>query len=141
VARYALRGRKLRMGDSFVSLMDEIRGRLELFECNLPERVDAMAVSPTSKLPFKVLLYREALIWRMAELGRAAFQSFERDRLVTAIVLARAAVETSAALWYLCAKVAAALGSNAIGDIDDYLIKLVGGMATGAHSYAAPRGR
>jgi len=32
VARYALRGRKLRMGDSFVSLMDEIRGRLELFE-------------------------------------------------------------------------------------------------------------
>jgi hypothetical protein len=71
VARYALRGRKLRMGDSFVSLMDEIRGRLELFECNLPERVDAMAVSSTSKLPFKVLLYREALIWRMAELGRA----------------------------------------------------------------------
>ncbi len=132
VAHYTLRERKLSMEDSLVSLMDEIRGTLELLESNLPERVDAMAVSPTSKLPFKVLLYREALIWRMVELGRAAFQSFERDRLVSAIVLARAAVETSAALWYLCAKVAAAVESNAIGDIDDYLIKLVAGTATGA---------
>jgi hypothetical protein len=120
------------MEDSLVSLTDEIRGRLELIESNLPNRVAAMAVSPTSKLPFKVLLYREALIWRMAELGRAAFQSFERDRLVSAIVLARAAVETSAALWYLCAKVSTALEANAVGDIDDYLMKLAAGMATGA---------
>jgi len=120
------------MKDSLVSLMDEIRGRLELLESNLPQRVDAMAVSPTSKLPFKVLLYREALIWRMVELGRPAFENFERDRLVSGIVLARAAVETSAALWFLCAKVAAAVASNAVGDIDDYLMKLVAGMATGA---------
>lgn len=120
------------MEDSLVALMDEIRGSLELLESNLPKRVDAKAVSPTSKLPFKMLLYREALIWRMAELGRTAFESFERDRLVSAIVLARAAAETSAALWYLCAKVAASVESNAIGDIDDHLMKLVAGMATGA---------
>ncbi len=119
------------MEDSLVSLMDEIRGRLVLLESSLLERVDAMAVSQTSKLPFKVLLYREALIWRMVELARAAFQSFERDRLVSAIVLARAAVGTSAALWYLCAKIAAAVELDAIGDIDDCMIKLVAGMATG----------
>lgn len=120
------------MEESLLSLMSEIRGRVELLESSLPKRVDAMAVSPTSKLPFKVLLYREALIWRIAELGRAAFENFEQDRLVTAIVLARAAVETSAALWYLCTKVAAAVASDSVGDIDQYLMKLVAGTATGA---------
>jgi hypothetical protein len=112
--------------------MDEIRGRLDLLESNLPDRVDGWALSPNSKIPFKVLLYREALIWRMVELGRSAFQSFERDNLVSAIVLARAAVETSAALWFLCAKVTAAVESNALGDIDEYLMKMVVGTATSA---------
>jgi hypothetical protein len=118
--------------DTIPSLMDEISGRLGLLESKLPKRVDAMAVSPISKLPWKALVHREALAWRMAELARAAFQNFERDTLVAAIVVTRAAVETSAALWYLYSKVDDAAESNAIGDIDDYLMKLLSGMATTA---------
>jgi hypothetical protein len=120
------------MEESLASVIDEVRQRLELLESSLPKRVDATAVSRTSKLPFKVLFYREALIWRMVELVRAGFENFERDKFVSAIVLSRAAVETSAALWYLCAKVASAVESNSVGDIDDYLMKLVAGIATGA---------
>jgi hypothetical protein len=120
------------MHKTLAFLMDEIRGRLETLESNLPARVDAMAVSRTSKLPFKVLLYREALIWRMAELARGAFDNFKTDNLVSAIVLARASVETTAALWYLCAKVATAVQSNNVGNIDEYLMKLNMGVATGA---------
>jgi hypothetical protein len=114
------------------ALMEEIRGRIELLESNLPTRVDAMAVSPISKLPYKALLYREALIWRMAELGREALESFEKNKLVSAIVLTRATVETSAALWYLCAKVDAVVKSSVVGHIDDYLMQLMMGTATGA---------
>ena len=66
----------------------------------------------------------------MAELGRAAFEEFEEDRLAAAIVLTRAAVETSAALWYLCGKVEASVESAEVGDIDDYLMKMNMGMAT-----------
>lgn len=109
--------------------MDEVRSNLELLESNLPTRVDAKSVS-TSKLPWKVLVHREALAWRMAELGRAAFQAFEQDTLVAAIVLTRAAVETSAALWYSYTKLDEAIESNAVGDIDEYLMKLLSGMAT-----------
>jgi hypothetical protein len=111
-------------------LLDEIRQRVALLESNLPKRVDAMAVSRISKLPHKVLFYREALIWRMAELGRTACEDFERDKLVSAIVLTRAAVETSAALWTLCAKVTATIESGLVGDIDEYLMRLVVGIAT-----------
>lgn len=112
------------------ALLDEIRQRLELFESNLPKRVDAMDVSRISKLPYKVLFYREALVWRIVEIGRSAFEDFGRDNVASAIVLTRAALETSAALWYLCAKVAAAVESGSVGDIDAYLVRLVVGIAT-----------
>jgi len=117
---------------SLGALMEEIRGRITWLESNLPVSVDAMAVSPESKLPFKVLLYRESLIWRMAELSRGAFDNFGADNLVSAIVLTRAAVETSAALWYLCGKVTTAVESNDVGNIDEYLMKMYVGIATGA---------
>jgi hypothetical protein len=120
------------MKESLPALMDEIRGRIELLESSLPASVDAMAVSRASKLPFKALLYRESLIWRMTELARGAFEDFGVDNLVAAIVLTRAAVETSAALWYLCGKVATSVESNDVGNIDGYLMKMYVGIATGA---------
>jgi cation transport regulator ChaC len=115
--------------ESLPSMMAEIRERLEMIESSLPRRVDAM-VSPDSKLPFNALLYREAVIWRMAELSRGAFENFEKDKLAIALLLTRAAVETSAGLWFLNAKLEAAVRADATGDIDDYLIKLGMGSRT-----------
>jgi hypothetical protein len=118
------------MEESAASLMDEIRKNLELLESSVPKLVDGWALSQMSKLPFKVLGYREALAWRMAELSRAAFEEFKRDSLAAAIVLTRAAVETSAALWFLCGKVGASVESAEVGDIDDYLMKMNMGIRT-----------
>lgn len=112
-------------------LITEIRQAVELLESNLPKQVDGFALSQKSKLPWKVVLYREALTWRFAELARNAFEDLTDEKLVSAIVLTRAAVEVSAALWYLCAKVSAAVDAGTVGDIDDYLMKLVMGTATG----------
>lgn len=69
-------------------------------------------------------------MWRMAELSRSALEDFEKDRLASAILLTRAAVETSAGLWYLSAKIDAALEAAAVGDIDDYLMRLSMGSRT-----------
>lgn len=121
-----------RTEESFGNLMDEIRDRLELFGKNLPKSVDGFALSQVSKLPWKVLVYRESLIWRMVELGRGAFENFENDKLVAAIVLTCVALETTAALWYLCAKVDTVVESKIVGDIDDDLMKMVVGIATTA---------
>lgn len=118
------------MEESTNLLMQEIRGNLDLLESNLQKRVDGWAVSQVSKLPFKALVYREALRWRMAELSRAAFEDFEKERLAAAIVLTRAAVETSAALWYLSAKIDDCVQSGQVADIDDYLMKMTMGIAT-----------
>lgn len=117
------------MEESIENLMTEIRGGLELLEGNLPHRVDPM-VSPASRLPFKALVYRAALSWRMAELSRGAFESFENNQIARAILLTRAAVETGAGLWYLGAKLDAAVKAGAEGDINDYLMKLMMGSRT-----------
>ena len=117
------------MTEFIQELMTEIRGRIEILDASLPLRVDAM-VSPDSKLPYKAVIYREALAWRMAELSRGAFENFERERLALAILETRAAVETSAALWYLHAKLDTTLKAGAMGDIDDFLMRLSLGSRT-----------
>ena len=124
------------MEKSIEDLVNEVCGRLELVESSLPHRVDAM-ISPESKLPFKALLYRGALIWRMAELSRGAFENFERNHLAVAILLTRAAVETSAALSYLSAKLDATLQAGTVGDTDDYLMRLLMGSRTNPELPAA----
>src|SRR6266571_1546541 len=111
-------------------LLTEVTSRLQLLESGRPSRLDAMAVSSISKLPFKALLYREALIWRITELGRSAVASFEKNKLASAILLTRATVETSAALRYLWTKLDAAVKSGAVGDLDEYLMKLSMGSRT-----------
>jgi hypothetical protein len=112
---------------SVESVMTEIRNRLALMEQSLPARLDAMAVSETARIPFKALWYRESLFWRMAELGRSAFEHFETDTLASAVLLTRAALETSAAVWYFRAKVAAVVESGIMGDIHDSLRQLIMG--------------
>jgi hypothetical protein len=120
-------------------LLDECRGRVQALESSLPKHLDAMDVSRTAKLPWKALLSRESLSWRMAELARSALESFENDKLVAGVTLARAAVETTAALWYLWGKLAAAVESNVVGDIEDPLMKLGMGIATEPPDTAMPR--
>jgi hypothetical protein len=118
------------MNDRHEVLLDEVRARVSLLKKSLPQELDGFAVSSESKLPFKVLLYREALIWRMSELSESACRQFETEDLISAIVLARAAVETAAALWYLHGKVNGAVSSSSVGEIDTYLMKLIGGTST-----------
>ena len=112
-------------------LMSEILENLELLESGLPRQVDGFALSQESKLPWKVVLYREALCWRIAELGRSAFESLNNDKLVSGIVLTRSAVEVTAGLWFLHEKVANVVESKTVRDIDKYLMSLSMGTATG----------
>jgi cation transport protein ChaC len=116
--------------ESLRSLLGEIRDRLNRLEATLPRRVDGFALSPDRKLPMKAMLYREALIWRMAELSRSALENLEKENLCAAVILIRAAVETTAGLWYLRTKLDDAVTNQSKGDIDDFLMKLLMGSKT-----------
>jgi hypothetical protein len=114
-------------------MLAEVRKRIKLLENSLPKQIDPIGISRT-KLPFKVLSYREALIWRVVELAHAAHRIFEAGQIVASIVLTRSAVETNAALWYLDERVSSALAQNKLGDLDDCVVRLLAGTYKWASS-------
>jgi hypothetical protein len=105
--------------------LEEIRRSLAVLEANLPMEVDGFALSSTTKLPFKALWFRDSLCWRMAQLSRSALSSFEDKKLASAILLARASMETCAALWYLSEILEGAVDAQVIGETDQHLMQLL----------------
>jgi hypothetical protein len=101
----------------------ETAERLARFEKSLPRRMDPVAMSK-SKIPFKADAYRKTLIWRATQLGHCALENFRREWVAAAVLLTRATVETTAALWYVRKKVSAVIESNDLGEIDADLMRL-----------------
>jgi len=120
------------------TLLAEVDARLLLLEAGRPKGLDEFALSSISELPFKALRYRESLLWRIVQLGRSAFENFANNKLASAILLTRAAVETSAALWYLRAKLETAVELKTLGNIDDDLMRLSMGSKTDTDILPAP---
>src|SRR4051794_23541149 len=107
----------------FEQLLEEACARVQLLSGHLPSIVDA-AIS-TAKMPYKVLCYREGLIWRIEELGRAACKSYDRRDDVAGIILTRAAAETAAALWYLKELIERQISNSLEKDLNDKLNRLL----------------
>jgi len=112
--------------ESIDEKMAELEQRIHLLESSLPTAVDGM-ICPESKLPFLVLWHREAQMWRAAELSRSAFESFRSNHLVSAIVLTRTVVETSAGVCYLHGKVQNCVDTGVLGNLHDDLGRLLTG--------------
>lgn len=118
------------MTEQVPDLLEEIRGRLDLVEANLPRRIEAGAVFRRTKLPFHTVQCREALAWRCAELAREAYDAIQRDRLATGILLTRAVIETVAAQWYLRDRLGKAVSSKKLDQIKTCVNRLLLGSRT-----------
>ena len=114
-------------------LTTEIRDRLDRLETSLPTRLDARDLGTRSQLPFYALYCRETWMWRVVELARCAFDCFQKEDFVSAMVLTRAAMETTAALWSLRGKLEKALklGSVNVSELGTYLARLRVGQGKG----------
>lgn len=110
--------------------LQEIARRIEMMESSLPKRIDPASISLKAKLPFKALDYREALLWRFVELCRCALDHFNEEDLAAATILTRAALETVAALWYLNRKIKSVIDTEIVGDVDNFLMRLLMGSKT-----------
>ncbi len=109
----------------FAKHMQAIRAGIDRLEQQRPLR-NARADFPTrSKIPYKIADYRAAIVWRFCEITRSSYEEFARDRLASAVLLARGAVETAAALWFAYSRVKKAIESHQLGDIDALLMTLL----------------
>lgn len=105
----------------------EIARHLDAFARSLPTQINAPGISRV-KLPGIATWSRETLLWRFTGLAQDALEKLNQKRLTSAILLTRAAVETTAALWYLDTKIKQALGSSEIAELDEKLTRLVLGQ-------------
>ncbi len=105
----------------------EITRYLNAFARSLPTHIAASVISRT-KLPGIATWSRETLLWRFTEIAQDALEKLNAKRYPSAMLLTRAAVETTAALWYLEAKIEKALASRKIAELDEKLTRLVLGQ-------------
>ena len=101
----------------------------ERLTASLPDRIQAAALSLNSKLPFKALSLRELLLHRMAALSSAAVDLFKQQRVIPAVILTRAIVETVAVMVIFHERLDRFLQekSKDIGAFDDFLIRCLVG--------------
>lgn len=93
--------------DPVKQTMDAIRQRVASWAASLPAEVDAgllftrCPIAHKWKATFRIVLVREASLWRMADLGSAFVGLVDSGKFLSARIILRSACETSALLAYL----------------------------------------
>lgn len=93
----------------------------------IPSQVQAAALGDPSKLPFKLLSVREPLLFRIVDLSEASLLLCREDRPVGAAVLARAVMESAAALYVLAEMVSRVVDTNEVGTFDETVTRMLFG--------------
>jgi len=106
-------------------LLVEARERVGLLSQSLPKSIDPAGISLTAKIPYKVLIYRESIIWRTEEIARTTVQHYSNKELASALILTRALMEGVGAAWYLLNSMQHATESNDLDVFDDKILKLL----------------
>lgn len=100
-----------------------------------------LARSKTShkwKAPYRSLVVREALLWRMHDLGQQIALLIQQDHILGARILLRSAIETLAILIYLNQKTSSVInGSLSFFEFDEITKKLMMGSKDGTTNHAA----
>ena len=111
-------------------LIDEIRIGLAELEDGLPTDLNASAVSETAKLPFKALSIRAVLAWRFVDISCSVMRCVDENRTASAAVLTRACARNGSCCVVFERATEQALDKGAVGDTDEYLMRLLVGSKT-----------
>jgi hypothetical protein len=113
--------------DDDARILKEARGFVDVFASSLSERVQVAALTLKSKIPFKALSVRELLLHRVFALASAAVELFEANRVIPAVILTRAVVETLAVMFTFHERLSRFLENKNATELDKFLMcSLVG---------------
>jgi len=98
------------------------------FKDNLPSRVDPASITWESKIPWKVVNLREALLYRITELSESALELYEtQNRIISAFIITRAIHETIALYYSFHVKLKRVIDNRSLDNFDEYLMKMLFG--------------
>jgi|GEM_PF-729823 hypothetical protein len=107
--------------DKASGMLDEVRAEIAQLTASLPQKIDLLGLSARYKTAGKVHMLRESLFWRMEELSRNTLALLDAGDLVAAALVARAVMETTAAIVYLHKLVERGIRDGVTADLDDKL--------------------
>jgi hypothetical protein len=123
---------------------DEFEELLNRWSTSLPTSVDVgglfsrCEVAHKWKAPFRSLMIREALIWRMHDLGQQILLLSRQQHFLGARILLRSAIETLAILIYLNQKTQSVVdGGLSFFEFDEITIQLLMGSRNNATAKTA----
>lgn len=106
-----------------IEQLSQAKELAESVRASLINEVYAGSLTLNSKLPFKAISLRELLHHRLSDLVDVSIQLCEANLLVSAFVMARAVVETTAMLFWLHKKTVEFNKTKDVGVFDQFLMK------------------
>ena len=101
---------------------------ISLFKDNLPNRVDPASLTWESKIPWKAMALREALLYRVTELSESAIFLYEKgNKIISAFIVTRAVHETTALFYSFYDRLEEVTNSRILGDFDEFIMRLLFG--------------
>jgi len=90
---------------------------------SLISEVDPANISHSSKVPYKILVVRESMLYRVADLAESSCYLLEKDNLVSSAVTIRSFQETVAAIFFVNRKMKKAIEDKDICHLDDAIMR------------------
>ncbi len=113
--------------------LEKCKVKLKQLNSKLPSTIDYRDVSLKAKIPFIVLGYSGALLHRIAELASSSVELYERPKkAISAVLLVRAVMETTAMLYSLHRKLAETIENKNTNELKEYLDTNIFGWRTEA---------
>ncbi len=105
----------------------ELEKERQCLEARLPEAINRKNVSDISKTALKAHLIRASLLYRYSDLTNNSTSLSKEGAVIPALILARAAFETAALLYYTYTKIYAVVKTGDMSEIDDILMRIMFG--------------
>ncbi len=87
--------------------------------------VTAATVPIVHKVVFKLLVYRESLLWRTLELASGAVLELENSNALSGIIIARSVQECAASCHYYSKKLEQCIRDDSANGLDDHAMKFL----------------
>ncbi len=103
----------------------ELEEKLRHLNDHLPKIISRNNVSDTSKTALKAYLIHASLLYRYHDLAKNSASLSKEGAIIPALILARAAFETAALLFYTHTKIDTVVKNRDISEIDDILMRIM----------------
>ena len=101
----------------------EANNLVDEFQNSLPSEIDISEFQNKTKPIFGIKVLQSSLQYRLTDLSKEALCLYDKQRIVPAFLLTRAAMETSAMFFWLIKKVKEAIEKKTLGNFFEFVLK------------------